>query len=110
MRTNKLLYATERSVFIVSLTYKSELSEVDKLINEHVKFLEKYYASGKFIASGRKVPRTGGIILVNAFNKAEVDAIVKEDPFYIANVANYEITEFVPTMASKEFESIKNCI
>ena len=97
-------------MFIVSLTYKSELSEVDKLISEHVTFLEKYYASGKFIASGRKVPRTGGIILVNASNKAEVDAIIKEDPFYIANVANYEITEFVPTMASKEFESIKNCI
>jgi len=97
-------------VFIVSLTYKSELSEVDKLIGEHVTFLEKYYASGKFIASGGKVPRTGGIILVNASNKDEVDAIVKEDPLHISNVANYEIIEFVPTMASKEFESIKNCI
>jgi len=97
-------------VFIVSLTYKSELSEVDKYIEAHVIFLEKYYASGKFIASGRKVPRTGGIILVNAANKAEVDSIIKEDPFHIANVANYEVTEFVPTMAAKEFVAIKNCI
>ncbi|BCE01501.1 YciI family protein [Marinicellulosiphila megalodicopiae] len=97
-------------MFIVSLTYKSDLSEVDKLISEHVTFLEKYYASGKFIASGRKVPRTGGIILVNASNKDEVIAIVKEDPFYIANLTNYEIIEFVPTMAAKEFEAIKNCI
>jgi uncharacterized protein YciI len=95
-------------VFIVSLTYKSELSEVDHLISEHVTFLKKYYASGKFIASGRKVPRTGGIILVNASNKSEVDSIIKEDPFHIANVANYEITEFVPTMVSKELEAIKN--
>ncbi|WP_153447086.1 YciI family protein [Vibrio algicola] len=97
-------------MFIVSLTYKSELSEVDKLISEHVTFLEKYYALGKFIASGRKVPRTGGIILVNASNKDEVETIVKEDPFHIADLANYEITEFVPTMAAKEFEAIKNCI
>jgi len=97
-------------VFIVSLTYKSELSEVDKYIEAHVTFLEKYYASGKFIASGRKVPRTGGIILLNAANKAEVDSIIKEDPFHIANVADYEVTEFVPTMASKEFDAIKNCI
>ncbi|MFT6914668.1 MAG: hypothetical protein ACJAWL_000964 [Motiliproteus sp.] len=100
----------ECSVFIVSITYKSDLSEVDRLISEHVTFLKKYYASGNFIASGRKVPRTGGIILVNASNKDEVDAILKEDPFHIENLADYEVTEFVPTMAAKEFEAIKNCI
>ncbi|WP_281546257.1 YciI family protein [Grimontia sp. SpTr1] len=97
-------------MFIVSLTYKVELSEVDQYIEAHVTFLEKYYAAGKFIASGRKVPRTGGVILVNATNKAELDTIIKEDPFYIANVADYEVTEFIPTMAAKEFDAIKNCI
>ncbi|CZF79617.1 MULTISPECIES: YciI family protein [Grimontia] len=97
-------------MFIVSLTYKAELSEVDQYIEAHVTFLEKYYAAGKFIASGRKVPRTGGVILVNAINKAEVDSIIKEDPFYISNVADYEVTEFIPTMAAKEFDAIKNCI
>lgn len=97
-------------MFIVSLTYKTELSEVDKYIEAHVTFLEKYYAAGKFIASGRKVPRTGGVILINATNKAEVDSIIKEDPFYIANLADYQITEFIPTMAAKEFDAIKRCI
>jgi len=97
-------------VFIVSLTYKTELSEVDKYIDEHITYLEKHYALGKFIASGRKVPRTGGIILVNAANKDELDLILKEDPFNIANVADYEVTEFIPTMAATEFEAIKGCI
>ncbi|MEG3753105.1 YciI family protein [Psychromonas arctica] len=97
-------------MFIVSLTYKVELSEVDKLISDHIVFLEKYYALGKFIASGRKVPRIGGVILVNASNKEEVGSIIKEDPFHIANVANYQVTEFIPTMAAKEFDAIKNCI
>ena len=97
-------------MFIVSLTYKVELSEVDKFISEHIVFLEKYYALGKFITSGRKVPRVGGVILVNANNKEEVDLIIKEDPFHIANVANYETTEFIPTMASNEFDALKQCI
>ncbi len=97
-------------MFIISLTYKTELSEVDRHISDHISYLEKYYATGKFIASGRKVPRTGGIILVNASNKEEVDAIINEDPFKIANVANYDVVEFIPTMAAKEFESIKNYI
>ena len=97
-------------MFIVSLTYKTELSEVDRYIEAHVTFLEKYYSAGKFIASGRKVPRTGGIILINAASKSEVDSIIKEDPFHIANIANYEVIEFIPSMAAKEFDAIKNCI
>ncbi|WP_193166202.1 YciI family protein, partial [Microbulbifer hainanensis] len=86
-------------MFIVSLTYKTELSEVDKHIDGHVAFLEKYYARGNFIVSGRKVPRTGGIILVQAANLNEVEKIIEEDPFHIADLANYDITEFIPTMA-----------
>lgn len=97
-------------MFIVSLTYKVDLSEVDRHIEDHVQFLEKHYASGKFIASGRKVPRTGGIILVNTSNPNEVDSIIKEDPFFIANIANYKITEFIPTMAAKEFDALKDCV
>lgn len=97
-------------MFIVSLTYKTELSEVDKHIEGHVAFLEKYYARGNFIASGRKVPRIGGVILAQAASKAEVENIIQEDPFNIEGLANYEITEFVPSMASKEFEALKNCI
>lgn len=97
-------------MFIVSLSYKTELSEVDKHIEGHLAFLEKYYARGNFIASGRKVPRTGGVILAQAASKAEVENIIQEDPFNIEGLAHYEITEFVPSMASKEFEALKNCI
>ncbi|CZF81826.1 YciI-like protein [Grimontia celer] len=97
-------------MFILSLTYKVELSEVDKHIDAHVSFLEKYYASGKFIASGRKVPRTGGVILVHVSSRDELDKIIKEDPFYIEGAADYEAIEFVPTMAAEEFSALKNCI
>ncbi|WP_325894279.1 YciI family protein [Grimontia sp. NTOU-MAR1] len=64
---------------------------------------------GKFIISGRKVPRTGGVILVNAANTDEVDAIIREDPFHVAGVADYDVTEFVTTMAATKFSGLKNC-
>ena len=48
-------------MFIVSLTYIASLEEVDKHLAEHVKYLENQYELENFIASGRKVPRTGGI-------------------------------------------------
>lgn len=94
-------------MFVVSITYKVELSEVDKHIDAHVSYLDKYYEKGNFIASGRKIPRTGGVILAHAGSREELDSILQEDPFFQADVAAYEVTEFVPTKAAQGFESIK---
>ena len=56
-------------MYIVSLNYVKAVSEVEKYLEEQYKnFLEKYYEMGKFICSGRKNPRTGGVILLNAEN------------------------------------------
>ncbi|MEJ8555185.1 YciI family protein [Tepidibacter sp. Z1-5] len=46
-------------MFIVSLTYIKELDIVESYLQEHVDYLKEQYAKGFFIASGRKVPRTG---------------------------------------------------
>ena len=84
-------------MYIVSLNYIKEVSEVEKHLEEHIKFLEKYYEMGKFICSGRKNPRTGGVILLNAESLSEVEKIILEDLFNINEIAEYEITEFFPT-------------
>jgi len=97
-------------VFVVSLTYKAELSEVDNYISEHIAYLEQYYDKGNFIASGRKVPRTGGVILAHAESREKLIAILQEDPFYKADVASYEVTEFVPSKVGQGFESLANLI
>ena len=50
-------------MFVIELIYKVDLAEIDRHMAAHVKFLKKYYASGNFLVSGRKIPRDGGIIL-----------------------------------------------
>jgi uncharacterized protein YciI len=96
----------ETDVFVVTLTYTAPLERIDELIPEHVAFLEKHYAAGAFLASGRRVPRTGGVILARAESRAELDAILAEDPFAREQVATYEVTEFLPTMTAPELASI----
>lgn len=97
-------------MFVVSLEYKKDLTEVDAHIEEHIAYLKKYYASGHFIASGRKVPRTGGIILVHASTREELEDILKQDPFHIAGIADYEVSEFIPSMTAIDCEQLKNFI
>lgn len=77
---------------IVNITYKVELDKVEKYLKAHIDFVNKYYDNNKFICSGRKNPRTGGIILCNA-SKEEVSEIIKEDPFYINDLVNFELIE-----------------
>ena len=59
------------------------------------------------IASGRKIPRTGGIILSNLSDQKKLLNIIEEDPFKKNNLAEYEIIEFEPSMTSKELGFLK---
>lgn len=79
-------------MFVLILTYREPLEKVIELLEDHRLYLDKHYAAGHFIASGPQVPRTGGAILCKAANRAEVEEIIKEDPFNA--VADYQIIEF----------------
>jgi len=92
-------------MFLIDLTYKKPLSEVDKYLEEHAAFLDKYYAQGKFIFSGRKNPRTGGLILVQHCDGEELKKIISEDPFNKHGIASYSVQEFVPTKYAEGFSS-----
>ncbi|RXJ54158.1 YciI family protein [Candidatus Marinarcus aquaticus] len=94
-------------MFIVLLTYIKPLEVVDDYLEAHVKYLKEQYKEGNFIASGRKIPRDGGVILSKLDSKEKLQEVLKKDPFKLANVANYEIIEFVPSMTSDEYENLK---
>jgi len=94
-------------MFIISLTYICPLKEVDKVLELHVTYLKEQYALGHFIASGRKVPRTGGIILSQMNSLEKLEKVLELDPFKINGLAQYDIREFIPSMSSAEFENLK---
>jgi uncharacterized protein YciI len=91
-------------MFIINLNYIAPLEKIDAHMTEHVKFLNKYYKLNVFVASGRKVPRTGGIILALSNSKEEVEAIFKEDPFYIHQLAEFTVTEFLTSQVHPELK------
>mgnify|MGYP000961121395 CR=1 FL=1 len=91
-------------MFIVSLTYTKPIEEVEKYFEAHLVFLNTNYSAKKFIVSGRKNPRTGGIILAHHSTLDELQEIIKDDPFYQNQVADYEIIEFIPTKFDEDFE------
>ncbi|ARZ66799.1 YciI family protein [Streptomyces sp. HU2014] len=84
-------------MFVLELTYIAPIERVDAALAEHVAWLDAHYASGVFLASGRKVPRDGGIILAVGDDRAKIEEITRSDPFSVAGVCEYSITEFIAT-------------
>ena len=81
-------------MFLIELTYKADLKEIDAHMAAHVVFLKKHYAAGHFLVSGRKIPRDGGIILAVGKTRQQIQAIIEEDPFYQRGLADFRIVEF----------------
>jgi uncharacterized protein YciI len=93
-------------MFIIDIKYIVPLEELDNHFDSHVKYLEKYYEQNIFVAWGRKVPRTGGIILALAESKETVENIIKEDPFYEYKLAEITVTELLLAKYRPSLESL----
>jgi uncharacterized protein YciI len=87
-------------LFVIDLTYVKPLEEVEKRLAAHIDVLERGYADGVFLLSGRKNPRTGGVILAKADTREQLDALLSTDPFH--EVAKFEITEFNATKSASQ--------
>ena len=81
-------------MFVIELSYKVDLAEIDAAMKAHVAWLKRHYADRTFLVSGRKVPRDGGIIIAAGDDRARVEAIVREDPFVARGLADYRLIEF----------------
>ena len=81
-------------MFVIELIYKAQLTAIDAQMRAHMAFLKKHYAAGTFVVSGRKIPRDGGIIIAAGKTRAEIEAIVKDDPFVKLGLAELRIIEF----------------
>ena len=91
-------------MFVIELIYKADLTAIDARMAAHVAFLKKYYASGNFLVSGRKIPRDGGIILAVGESRAQIQSIVQEDPFYTHGLADFRIIEFRASQRANDIQ------
>ncbi|MFE9096577.1 YciI family protein [Streptomyces sp. NPDC007264] len=84
-------------MFILELTYIAPAERVDEALADHVAWLDRQYEAGVFLASGRKVPRDGGVIVAVGESRAAVETLMATDPCVVEGVAEYRIIEFLAT-------------
>lgn len=92
-------------MFIIELVYTATLAQIDAHMAAHMKYLKKYYASGHFVLSGRKIPRDGGIILASGGSRDAIESIAREDPFIARGLADLRIVEFRVSQRADDLEA-----
>ena len=93
-------------IYVVVLTYVKPLEEVDAQIPAHVEWLKKGYADGLFLASGRRVPRNGGVILAKCDSLESLEERLSQDPFQKLNIAKVDIIPFEASMKAQFLENM----
>ena len=81
-------------MFIIELTYTAPLADIDAGMKAHMRFVNAQYAAGRFLVSGRKVPRDGGVILATGGSRADIEALANQDPFVAQGLAAVRVIEF----------------
>ena len=93
-------------MFVLLLTYTKPLEEVDALMRDHMAWLNEHYEAGRFLVSGRQVPRSGGVILARGDDRAEIEALAAGDPFVTGGVATCEVIQFRASQSAPELRPL----
>ncbi|WP_406224515.1 YciI family protein [Streptomyces canus] len=97
-------------MFVLELTYTAPLDAVDAVLPAHVAWLDEQYERGVFLASGRKNPRDGGVIIAVAEDRSRIQETVAGDPFVTAGVCSYRVTEFAATKTAPALEEYRETL
>ena len=88
---------------IVLIHYKAALDVVNAHTPAHRAYLAGLHETGRLIASGPFVPRTGGALLLRVAAEEEIAEIIAGDPFHIHAVADHEVRVWAPTIGRETF-------
>jgi uncharacterized protein YciI len=92
-------------MFVLLLSYVRPVEEVDALMRDHMAWVNEHYAAGRFLVSGRRIPRTGGVILARGDDRDEMEQIAAADPFVAGGVATCEVIQFRASQTADGFPS-----
>ncbi len=88
-------------MFLAPLTYEKPIPEGDRFVAERP-VPETTLCVGPVLLSGRKQPRTAGVMLATAAQSRAIEDNVLSDPFHREGIAEYDLAGRLPTMATPQ--------
>jgi uncharacterized protein YciI len=95
-------------LYVILINYTKPLADVDAVRARHIEHIERYASQGIFHAWARRNPPTGGVLVAMAPDRAALEAVVAQDPYVAAGVAQAEIVEFAAANTRGVFRVAKS--
>jgi len=87
------------TLYVAVSEYQAPLDEIDAHLDEHRSWALEQYGSGRMLASGRRTPPVGGVLLFRAASQADAETLVSTDPFVGRGFTAYTVHAFNATPA-----------
>jgi uncharacterized protein YciI len=97
-------------MYVVLVNYTVSIEEIDLVLPDHVEWLTRQYDHGHFLASGRRNPRPGDVIITRPMSRGKLDAILAADPFSVQHLAKHEVIEFTATRTAPELRFVNEAV
>ena len=91
-------------MFLLMARYTKPIEEVDALLEEHKAWIGRN--ADKILLTAREEPLIGGMILARAGSAEEIWDMIREDPFHVAGMSEYEVREYRPVRAAAGVEGL----
>jgi uncharacterized protein YciI len=95
-------------VYIVFLKFGAERARAKEHMPGHAAFIERGVAEGVFVLVGSLEPSLGGALLVHGPTRAELDALLVEDPFVAHGVVSVEVHTVSPAGCDARLAFLKD--
>ena len=95
-------------MYLITITYTQPLEAVERVLPAHRQYLRDAPLSSQIVMTGRRRPATGGLVMLRADKREEVEAFVRQDPYCTENVAAFDIVEFDVAQVAPGLEGLRD--
>jgi uncharacterized protein YciI len=93
-------------MYLLNVSYSQQPAAVQPHVPSHGAWVKQHIDDGNFLFAGPKNSGLGGVILTRTMPKAVLLALLAEDSYVQADVADYQIVEFDCKIAAHGLESL----
>ncbi|NIH78674.1 YciI family protein [Amycolatopsis viridis] len=97
-------------MFIVLIDYTAPVEEVDYLLADHAKWLDRHFGAGEFLAAGRRAPHSGCVIVTRPMPQVKLEAVLAANPIVQRRLAQFRIIEFNATRTAPELRLVNEAL
>ena len=95
-------------MYLLHVSYSQSPGKVEPHASGHSAWVRQHLDEGTFLFAGPKKSGLGGVILVKSIPRKELQALLSEDSYVQAEVADYQILDFDCKLTGPNLRALAN--